>query len=94
MTTEKNPIILTLIYQGEEYQIKTNSDQYHTLMVLISDHLCLLDFGLCCGMGSCGTCMVEISERYSPTKQFVLSCEVQISDELANARITIPESNY
>ena len=63
-------------------------------MVMISDHLSLLDFGLCCGMGSCGTCMVEISEKHCVAKQFVLSCEVQISDELANARITIPKSNY
>jgi aerobic-type carbon monoxide dehydrogenase small subunit (CoxS/CutS family) len=94
MTTEKNTIILTLIHEGKEYQVQTSKDQYHTLMVLISDHLSLLDFGLCCGMGSCGTCMVEISEKQSVAKQFVLSCEVQISDELANARITIAGNNY
>jgi aerobic-type carbon monoxide dehydrogenase small subunit (CoxS/CutS family) len=94
MTTEKNTIILTLIHEGKEYQVQTSKEQYHTLMGLISDHLSLLDFGLCCGMGSCGTCMVEISEKNSAVKQFVLSCEVQISDELANARVNIPESNY
>jgi aerobic-type carbon monoxide dehydrogenase small subunit (CoxS/CutS family) len=94
MTTEKNTIILTLIHEGGEYQVQTTKDQYHTLMVLISDHLSLLDFGLCCGMGSCGTCMVEISEKHSPIKEFVLACEVQIGDDLANARVTIPESNY
>ena len=94
MTTEKNTIILTLIHECKEYQVQTTKDQYHTLMVLISDHLSLVDFGLCCGMGSCGTCMIEISEKRAAVKQFVLSCEVQISDELANARITIPESNY
>ena len=94
MTTEKNTIIFTLIHEGTEYQVQTSKEQYHTLMVLISDHLSLLDFGLCCGMGSCGTCMVEISEKNSPVKQFILSCEVQIGDELANARVTIPESNY
>ena len=94
MTTEKNKIILTLIHESKEHLVQTSKDQYHTLMILISDHLSLPDFGLCCGMGSCGTCMVEISEKHSPLKQFVLSCEVQISDELANVRITIPENNY
>lgn len=84
MSTEKNTIILTLFYEDEEYMVHTMRDQYHTLTTLIVDHLTIIDFGLCCGMGSCGTCMVEIIEKYSPIKQFALSCDVQINDALAN----------
>ena len=94
MGTEKNTIILTLVYQEKEYQVQTRRDQYHTLMTLIADHLPILDFGLCCGMGSCGTCMVEINGKYSAKRQFTLSCDVQINDALANTTIIIPSKNY
>ena len=94
MRTEKNTIILTLVYQDKEYQVPTRRDQYHTLMTLIADHLSIVDFGLCCGMGSCGTCMVEINEKHSSRKQFSLSCDVQVNDALANATIIIPSKNY
>ena len=91
---ERNTILLTLVYQDKQYPVQTWRDQYHTLMTLISDHLSLLDFGLCCGMGSWGTCMVKIKERHSAIERFALSCEVQINDELANTQIIIAENNY
>ena len=94
MGTEKNTIIFKLVYQDKEYQVQTRRDQYHTLMSLIADHLSILDFGLCCGMGSCGTCMVEINEKYSPIRQFIISCDVQIDDALSNTTINIPSKNY
>ena len=94
METDENAISLTLVYQDKHYQIQTRTGQYHTLMTLISDHLSILGFGLCCGMGSCGTCMVKINEKHSLIERFALSCEVQISDELANTQITIAENNY
>ena len=94
MTSEENTIMLTLLFEGKEHQIQTNRNQYHTLMTLIADHLSILSFGLCSGMGSCGTCLVKISEKYSPIERIALSCEVQISDELANTKITIARSDY
>lgn len=94
MGTEKNTILLTLVYQDKQYPVQTRRDQYHTLMTLISDHLSILGFGLCCGMGSCGTCMVKINEKHSLIERFALSCEVQVSNELANTQITIAENNY
>ena len=94
MTSEENTIIFNLVLDGKEYQIQTNRNQYHTLMTLIADHLSPIGFGLCCGMGSCGTCAVMISDAYLPIGQFALSCEVQISDELANTKITIAGNNY
>ncbi|HJS52955.1 MAG TPA: hypothetical protein VJ765_00385 [Chitinophagaceae bacterium] len=94
MASEENTITLILVSEGKEYQIQTNRNQYHTLMTLIADHLSTLSFGLCSGMGSCGSCLVKISEKYSPIERIALSCEVQINDELANTKITIAKSDY
>lgn len=80
---EKNTIILTLVYKDEEYQVQTREKQYFSLMTLISDYLGIPGFGLCCGMGSCGTCLIEIDGN------FTLACEVPVNDELANTRIKI-----
>nr|WP_294944979.1 hypothetical protein [uncultured Mucilaginibacter sp.] len=63
-------------------------------MVLISMHLAVDGFGLCCGMGSCGTCMVEMGDKYSQATRCVLACDVQINDGLANTQIIIPERRY
>ncbi|MBN8820684.1 MULTISPECIES: hypothetical protein [unclassified Spirosoma] len=52
-------------------------------MSLISAYLPVVGFGLCSGMGSCGTCVVEIDGIRS------LSCGVAVSDELANTRIVV-----
>lgn len=93
METEKGSIILTLVYQGKEYKVETKRGQYHTLMTLIVDHLPILDFGLCCCMGSCGTCMVEINEKYSGLRQFALSCDVRIDEALSNTSININAKN-
>lgn len=91
---EKNTIIFTLVYKGEEYRVQTSRNQYHTLMTLISDRLALTGFGLCCGMGSCGTCMVEICENHAAMKRSTLSCDVQVNDELANTTIFISTQFY
>ncbi|WP_183558891.1 2Fe-2S iron-sulfur cluster-binding protein [Mucilaginibacter sp. SP1R1] len=90
----KNTILLTLYYRNESYQVQTNTKQYHSLMTLILDHLAIPGFGLCCGMGSCGTCLVQISNAHSSFKQTVLACGIQINDELANAHIFIPDNVY
>ena len=94
MISEENTIMLTLVFEGKEYQIQANRNQYHTLMTLIEDHLSILGFGLCSGMGSCGTCLVKISEKHSPIESIALSCEVQINDDFANTKITIAKSDY
>ena len=92
--TEEGTIMVTLVFDGKEYRIQTKRNQYHTLMTLIADHLSILSFGLCSGMGSCSTCLVKISDKNSPIERIVLSCEVQISDEFANTKITIAKSDY
>ena len=54
-------------------------------MSFLSDRFANPGFGLCCGMGGCGTCIVEIDGLKT------LSCEIAINDELANTRIVIGE---
>lgn len=93
MHTE-NTILFTLVYRNEEYRVQTNRHQYHTLMTLISDWLAIPGFGLCCGMGSCGTCMVGICTKHAAVQRHTLSCDVQISDELANTIVIVPSIIY
>ncbi|MDB5109340.1 MAG: 2Fe-2S iron-sulfur cluster binding protein [Mucilaginibacter sp.] len=94
MSADKYNIPLTLIYQGENYPIQTYVNEYHSLMTLISNHLAVVGFGLCCGMRSCGTCMVEIGNKYSSVTIHVLACDIPINDELSNTEITIPDQRY
>jgi len=91
---EKNTILFTLNYLGESYQVQTRQGEYHNLMSLISDHLAIPGFGLCCGMGSCGTCLIQITNPNSTIKRPVLACGIDINDELSNVRIDIPDKIY
>jgi ferredoxin len=80
---DKHTILFTVLYKDEEYQIQTARGKYFSLMSLLSDYLNISGFGLCSGMGSCGTCLVEIDGTPS------LSCEIPVNDELANTMIKI-----
>jgi succinate dehydrogenase/fumarate reductase-like Fe-S protein len=94
MPADKNNILLTLIYKGEYHPISTYTNEYSSLMTLISNRMAIPGFGLCCGMGSCGTCMVTIGNKYTSISRPVLACETRVDDELANTQITIPEPRY
>jgi hypothetical protein len=87
-TFEKNTILFTLLYRDDEYRIQTRNGQYHSLMGLISDQLPMSGFGLCSGMGSCGTCLVVIDGMPA------LSCAVQVNDDLANTRVEVMEEYF
>jgi aerobic-type carbon monoxide dehydrogenase small subunit (CoxS/CutS family) len=80
---ETKTINLTLVVGNEEFPIQTSRSQYHSLMTLLSDRFNLADFGLCSGMGSCGTCNVEVDG------EMVLACEMAVNDSLANTRIVV-----
>jgi aerobic-type carbon monoxide dehydrogenase small subunit (CoxS/CutS family) len=88
MNIKKYTILFTLIYREEEYQIQSRLGQYHSLMSLISDQLPTSGFGLCSGMGSCGTCLVVIDGTPA------LSCAVQVNDDLANTRVEMKEDYF
>jgi aerobic-type carbon monoxide dehydrogenase small subunit (CoxS/CutS family) len=83
--TEKGQISFTLIFNGQQYRVATTPTQYYSLMSLIVDTLTLSGFGLCSGMGGCGTCMVRINGRN------VLSCEVAVNESLVEAVIEVIE---
>jgi succinate dehydrogenase/fumarate reductase-like Fe-S protein len=85
---QKSTILFTLIYGNEEYHVQTRERKYLTLMTLISDYVNISGFGLCCGMGSCGTCLVKIDGCYT------LACQVPVDDWLANSKIEIEPSIF
>lgn len=89
MQQEKNTIIFTLQYDGKIYQMQTREKKYDSLMCLLSEQFNLTRFGICYGGGCCGTCGVVISETAGNSRRFILSCEVQVDDEIANKVITI-----
>lgn len=91
---EKKTILFALIYKGEQYPVQAARNEYHSLMSLIADHLGVLGFGLCSGMGSCGTCMVTICNNNGAGSNRTLSCGVAVNDELAHTKIIIPEGYY
>lgn len=91
---EKKTILFTLVYKENHYPVQASGNEYHCLMTLISDHLGIPDFGLCSGMGSCGTCMVTIRSHNREERNGSLSCGIAINDDLANTEIIIPEGYY
>ena len=59
---EKNSIVVKVLYDDEEYVLKTFTAEYRNLMMLIFDKIYVEDFGECRGMGRCATCVIEIIE--------------------------------
>ena len=94
MLAHERDILLTIIYQDDSYPIRTYKNEYCSLMPLIADHLAIGGFDLCCGMGSCGTCLVTIGNKHTLTSTPVLACDLQINDALSNMQITIPDQCY
>lgn len=92
--TDKPTILFTLHYCGEAYPVQTYQNEHPSLMSLICDILGPPGFGLCCGMGSCGTCVVQISNPGSAIKRPVLACGVPVNDELANVNVIVPDRVY
>lgn len=91
MKDEAADIHFTLIYAGKTHQVQTSKNEHYSLMTLISDILAISGFGLCCGMGSCGTCLVYIFEKNSNLKRSYLACDLQINSDLKDSQIFIPE---
>lgn len=95
ITPADKPTILFTLQQGANtYRIETYTNAYSSLMTLIVDKLSPMGFGMCCGMGSCGTCLVQITYAGSKAKVPVLACDMSVNDELANAIIYMPELRY
>ena len=91
MKTELDKILFTLEYMAKDYPVQTSKNEYYSLMTLISDYLSIPGFGLCSGMGSCGTCTIELLSKHVNVKKSMLSCGIAVNDSLANSRIIIPK---
>jgi len=91
---ERNPITFTVVFQGQEIPVHTYENQFFSLMSLIDNRLNISGFGLCSGMGSCGTCLLSIYNEQNKLERTTLSCQLRINDELANLKIVIPERTY
>ncbi len=76
-------IRFTIIIESQQFVVEISWGQYQSLMTLIVDRFNLADFGLCCGMGSCGTCDVTINGIK------VLACETAVDASLKNSVIRI-----
>jgi aerobic-type carbon monoxide dehydrogenase small subunit (CoxS/CutS family) len=94
METQERNITLTLIFRDERQTIQVYPNEYQSLMTLISDYMAIPGFGLCCGMGSCGTCVVDLCNKYTKNKRSVFSCDIMINDTIANTEVYIPDQNY
>ncbi len=84
-------IIFTLEHRGVTQRVYTHKNQYYSLMTLISDQLGIAGFGICCGMGSCGTCMVAIREAGRNNWMYTLACDVCVDVNLSNAAVRVPD---
>lgn len=91
---EANIIIFTLVYNEEEHIIQTRVGEYFSLMDVISQNLMLDCFGICSGMGSCGTCMVKMNMPQIEPCEYKLSCAVDIDYDICNKVVTIPNDRY
>jgi len=93
MPQEKYSICFTIHYRGEVYQIQIHEGQYPSLMALISGHLAIMGFGICSGMGSCGTCLAQIADSPEARRRSVLACDIALNDDLANKDVFVPDSD-
>ena len=57
---DKNDIIITIINDGQGQTVKTFTNEYRNLMVLLNNTIYLESFGECGGQGRCATCLVTI----------------------------------
>lgn len=90
----RKTILFTLQYAGEAHSIQVIPNEYYSLMTLIADKLAIPGFGLCCGMGSCGTCLVQIADAQSKATVNVLACDIRVDDSLANVEVIIPDIRF
>ena len=84
---DRESIVVTVVYDEEEFELTTYTNEYRNLMMLIFDKMYVEDFGECGGMGRCATCVIEILES---------SVQLPDSDRNENATIKktgISESN-
>jgi 2Fe-2S ferredoxin len=61
MNENNKAITITIINDGRECVVKTFTNEYRNLMVLLNNNIYLESFGECGGQGRCATCLIKIS---------------------------------
>ena len=63
--------IKIIVFKGDEkIQLFTYTNEYRSLMELLSDKLYLENFGECKGMGRCCTCLIKINSKFHKVNDF------------------------
>lgn len=62
-SASKKDIVVRVICDGEQHELRTYPNEYRSLMMLIYDRIYTEGFGECLGMGKCGTCLIEVIEK-------------------------------
>lgn len=89
---EKRTLQLRIQLDTEEiYTVHTYAKEYASLMDLIAGTCQLPRFGLCSGVGRCGTCLVEICAAGALLPDHRLSCETVVDLSLSNAVIHVSQ---
>ncbi len=91
---EPDNLSFTLVFNDEQYAVHTSVHASVSLMGLIAGRLGLPGFGLCSGMGSCGTCRVSICDKRDRVQGEALSCMLTINQSLNGCFIILPEIFY
>jgi ferredoxin, 2Fe-2S len=55
----QTPIFIRIKYGNALFEVETYINEYRNLMLLLRDQLILDEFGVCGGMGRCGTCVIN-----------------------------------
>jgi hypothetical protein len=83
------PVAFKILHAGCEVVVTAREDQYFSLMSLIVDKIPVQNFGICSGMGSCGTCAVSVYDCNGKFRKTTLSCQIRLDHDLDDSRIVL-----
>jgi aerobic-type carbon monoxide dehydrogenase small subunit (CoxS/CutS family) len=84
-------IRFTVIHSNSSVNIGIEKNEYFSLLTLISEKFQIPGFGLCNGMGSCGTCMVRIKYKGNTSCFYLQACQIACDELLDGAEVSILE---
>lgn len=89
MFNSEEYIEFTLVWKDTTTPVHIQAGAFHSLMGLISAKLAIPGFGICNGMGSCGTCALRIVTPSTGISRRVLSCSVPVDTSLMGKQVVV-----